>query len=115
MKVVSVGYTENGDKRSAGENCVVQGVELDAEQYAQLRLLIDESAILESTNSFCKQASEGANIHVIVQTSEGTYSATFSKSAIPSEVTELIDYLKELNSLHYPPVSQSELGMGSRS
>lgn len=101
MNILKVSCVEYGkDRKSTQFN--VDTAELTAEEFAELRFLVDLSQILDSHDT---QKSVRPKVSICVETKDRRHDAQFMEEP-PDEVMELIDCIKSLSKVHADPLQR---------
>ncbi|HEY9787276.1 MAG TPA: hypothetical protein V6D17_17935 [Candidatus Obscuribacterales bacterium] len=111
MKVKKVCYAEHGN----GEDRYVEIApsELSVDEFAQLRVLIDSSDIMEHKSRHNWPANGKHTISIVLDTiADGPHEVTFSDVELPREHQQLVEYIKELAIHHEPLVPLPDANAG---
>jgi hypothetical protein len=95
MNLLQVCCTENC-------NAVVDTDDLSAEEFVELRRLIDLCGIMDSSDTGEELEDETDKVTISVTTADGTHERVFTGSTLSGEARELADYIKYLAKSHQP-------------
>ncbi|MBY0547800.1 MAG: hypothetical protein K2W95_10930 [Candidatus Obscuribacterales bacterium] len=99
MKISKIVYVEQEERTHSCVKFEIDTAEMPAENYAELRFMIDESNILSSPRPDSRHATSNgrhAGVWVTLWTADGIRTAHYEKP-LPKPTEELVDCLKRIH------------------
>jgi hypothetical protein len=91
MKII---FRQSGGYAGLKMGCEIDTDLLSAEEDKELKLLVDQSEILEDQSKKSPNVADAFNYLIIIKTGERIYQVSFDEQNLSEEVIPLLDFLK---------------------